>query len=88
MKEEHLPNQAPIANGYHETKKHTGFLFPYNVYPCTIPDDFPSVSLHWQDTMEIVYIKKGRGRAGEGEDLSPASGSAEGALDGSTDQAG
>lgn len=63
MKEEHLPNQAPIANGYHETKKHTGFLFPYNVYPCTIPDDFPSVSLHWQDTMEIVYIKKGRGRA-------------------------
>lgn len=49
--------------GYHETKKHTGFMFPYNVYLCTIPDDFPSVFLHWQDTMEIIYIKKGMGMA-------------------------
>lgn len=48
-------------SGYHETKKHTEFMFPYNVYPCTIPDDFPSVFLHWQDTMEIIYIKKGCG---------------------------
>lgn len=38
-------------------------MFPYNVYLCTIPDDFPSVFLHWQDTMEIIYIKKGTGRA-------------------------
>lgn len=49
--------------GYHETKQHTEFMFPYNVYLCTIPDDFPSVFLHWQDTMEIIYIKKGTGRA-------------------------
>lgn len=49
--------------GYHETKKHTEFMFPYNVYLCTIPDDFPSVFLHWQDTMEIIYIKKGAGMA-------------------------
>lgn len=38
-------------------------MFPYNVYLCTIPDDFPSVLLHWQDTMEIIYIKKGKGLA-------------------------
>lgn len=38
-------------------------MFPYNVYLCTIPDDFPSVFLHWQDTMEIIYIKKGVGMA-------------------------
>lgn len=49
--------------GYHETKKHTDSLFPFNIYLCTIPDDFPSVFLHWQDTMEIIYIKKGKGIA-------------------------
>ncbi len=49
--------------GYHETKKHTDALFPFNIYLCTIPDDFPSVFLHWQDTMEIIYIKKGKGLA-------------------------
>lgn len=53
---------TPIQ-GYHETKKHTDVLFPFNIYLCTIPDDFPSVSLHWQDTMEIIYIKKGAGLA-------------------------
>lgn len=52
-----------LDQGYHETKKHTGSLFPYNVYLCTIPDDFPSVFLHWQDTMELIYIKKGAGMA-------------------------
>lgn len=59
-------NEKPIDNsikGFHETKKHTDFMFPYNVYLCTIPDDFPSVFLHWQDTMEIIYIKKGSGTA-------------------------
>lgn len=49
--------------GYHETKRHTDALFPYNVYLCTIPSDFPSVFLHWQDTMEIIYVKKGTGVA-------------------------
>lgn len=63
MSEKHFPIQDNSINGYHETKKHTDLMFPYNVYPCTIPDDFPSVSLHWQDTMEIIYIKKGRGTA-------------------------
>lgn len=53
----------PSIQSYHETKTHTGLMFPYNVYLCTIPDDFPSVFLHWQDTMEIIYIKKGTGLA-------------------------
>lgn len=63
MSKKYFPIQDNSINGYHETIKHTDLMFPYNVYPCTIPDDFPSVSLHWQDTMEIIYIKKGRGTA-------------------------
>lgn len=27
----------PVSELYHETKQHTPILFPYNVYPCTIP---------------------------------------------------
>lgn len=46
-----------------EKKQHGSILFPFNIYPCTIPLDFPSVSLHWQKSMEIIYIKKGRGQA-------------------------
>lgn len=45
-----------------ETKRHGSVLFPFNIYPCTIPGDFPSVSLHWHRSMEIIYIKKGRGQ--------------------------
>ena len=61
QKNEPFTNQ--VSECYHETKQHTPVLFPYNVYPCTIPQDFPSVYLHWQDTAEIIYIKKGRGIA-------------------------
>lgn len=46
---------------YHETKKHTDTMFAYNVYPCTIPADFTFVPLHWQDSVEIIYVKRGRG---------------------------
>ena len=59
-------NSVPFINpkeAYHETKRHTQAMFPYNVYPCTIPQDLPAVLLHWQDTMEIIYIKKGAGTA-------------------------
>ena len=42
-----------------ETKKHGDVLFPFNIYPCTIPEDFPGVELHWHRNMEIVYVKKG-----------------------------
>lgn len=44
-----------------ETKKHGAAWFPFNIYPCTIPKDFPQVALHWQDSMELVFVKKGRG---------------------------
>lgn len=49
------------TNAYHETKRHSDTMFPYNVYPCTIPQDFPFVPMHWQDSMELIYIKKGTG---------------------------
>ena len=42
-----------------EPKKHGSVLFPFNIYPCTIPADFPSVALHWQKSMEIIFVKKG-----------------------------
>lgn len=47
---------------YQETKRHGSRLFPFNIYPCTIPLDFPSVLLHWHRDMELIYVKKGRGR--------------------------
>ena len=37
-------------------------LFPFNIYPCTIPLDFPVVSLHWHKEMELIYVKKGKGQ--------------------------
>ena len=49
------------AAAYHETKRHSDTMFAYNVYPCTIPQDFPFVPMHWQDGVEIIYIKKGNG---------------------------
>ena len=52
-----------------ETKRHGSVLFPFNIYPCTIPGDFPSVALHWQRSMEVIYIKKGRGQVQMGLDL-------------------
>ena len=44
-----------------ETKKHGAAWFPFNIYPCAIPLDFTQVALHWQDSMELVFVKKGRG---------------------------
>ena len=48
-------------SAYHETKRHSDTMFAFNVYPCTIPVDFPFVPLHWQDSVEIIYIKQGDG---------------------------
>ncbi len=45
-----------------ETKLHGSLLFPFTIYPCTIPKDFPSVALHWHTSMELIYVKKGQGR--------------------------
>lgn len=47
---------------YREQKHHGAASFAFNLYPCTIPGDFLAVPLHWQDEMELVYVKKGRGR--------------------------
>lgn len=51
-----------LEEKYQEKKQHGSLLFPFNIYPCTIPMDFPSVPLHWHKSMEIVYVKKGIGR--------------------------
>ncbi len=52
----------PVRNpAYQETKRHSDTMFAFNVYPCTIPADFTFVPLHWQDSMEIIYIKRGSG---------------------------
>lgn len=50
-----------MASAYHERKRHYDAMFPFNVYPCTIPHDFAFVSLHWQDSVELIYIKRGSG---------------------------
>lgn len=49
------------AGTLEETKRHGSVLFPFIIYPCTIPGDFPSVALHWHKSMELIYVKKGRG---------------------------
>ena len=44
-----------------ERREHGGKEFPFNIYPCTIPLDFPYVQVHWHEEMEIISVKKGRG---------------------------
>lgn len=46
---------------YYEAKRHSDTMFAFNVYPCTIPADFTFVPLHWQDSVEIIYVKRGTG---------------------------
>lgn len=46
---------------YMEKISHADPIFPYNTYLCSIPLDFSTVSLHWHEYMEIIYIKKGKG---------------------------
>lgn len=54
-----IENTTILRNpGYQETKRHSDTMFAFNVYPCAIPTDFTFVPLHWQDSMEIIYIKK------------------------------
>jgi len=49
------------TSAYHETKPHSDKMFAYNVYPCAIPQDFFFVSMHWQNSVELIYIKQGEG---------------------------
>ena len=45
----------------YENKQHGEKWFPFDIYPCTIPKDLPQVALHWQNSMELVFVKKGTG---------------------------
>ena len=55
-----------------ETKKHGAAWFPFNIYPCAIPQDFTQVALHWQDSMELVFVKRGSGLVQMGTAAYPA----------------
>lgn len=46
---------------YHEKINRHDPSFPYQTYPCSIPQDFEQVPLHWHEEMEMIYIKKGQG---------------------------
>ena len=46
--------------------------FPFNLYPCAIPGDFPQVALHWQESMELVFVKRGIGLVQVGAVTCPA----------------
>ena len=41
-----MHNQASLQ----ETKQHGAVRFPFNLYPCTIPGDFPQVALDRKST--------------------------------------
>ena len=57
-----MKEKKPVKNpAYRETKKHSDAMFAFNIYPCAIPVDFRFVPLHWQDSAEIIYIKRGSG---------------------------
>lgn len=58
--------------GLQETKKHGSLLFPCNIYPCSIPRDFPAVMLHWHTSMELIFVKKGSGQVQVGEQIMTA----------------
>lgn len=53
--------QESLYETLHEIKSHYNTDFSYNTYPCTIPQDFTEVPLHWHNEMELIYIKKGNG---------------------------
>lgn len=46
---------------FREGKTHGDAVFPFNIYPCAIPQMFAGVMTHWHDEFEIIYIKKGTG---------------------------
>ena len=43
-----------------ETKHHGEVRFPFNIYPAPYRG-LRQVAVHWQDSMELVYIKRGSG---------------------------
>ena len=65
-----MQNRASLR----ETKHHGAVRFPFNLYPCTIPGDFPQVALHWHQSMELVFVKQGTGLVQVGAVSYPAHG--------------
>ena len=65
-----MQNRASLR----ETKHHGAVRFPFNLYPCTIPGDFPQVALHWHQSMELVFVKQGTGLVQVGSVSYPAHG--------------
>ena len=63
-----MHNQASLQ----EPKQHGAVRFSFNLYPCTIPGDFPQVALHWQESMELVFVKRGAGLVQVGAASCPA----------------
>ena len=63
-----MENQASLQ----ETKHHGAVRFAFNLYPCTIPGDFPQVALHWHQSMELVFVKQGAGLVQVGPVTYPA----------------
>lgn len=55
--------KSTVATELQEKKSHGTILFPFNIYPCNLPGDFSNVPLHWQESGEIIYVKKGVGNA-------------------------
>ena len=51
------PAETPV---YQDEKEHGSALFPFNIYPCAIPDYFEGVPLHWQNSMELIYVRARR----------------------------
>lgn len=45
-----------------EEKHHADSRFPYNIYLCSIPQDFRVVPIHWHEEMELISVKKGSGQ--------------------------
>lgn len=55
-------NEKPFSNEIQETKEHGSESFHFTIYPCIIPNDLPSFALHWHKNMELIYVKKGKGK--------------------------
>jgi len=45
-----------------EEKHHADSRFPFNIYLCSIPQDFRMVPVHWHEEMELISVKKGSGQ--------------------------
>jgi len=42
-----------------ETTNHGTFSFPFQFYPCSIPESYTSLTMHWHEEMEITLIQEG-----------------------------